>query len=77
VKTLDVLGTGVKAAVAAVIAAVSPSPHRSREAKEELERRARINAEAEVERARRAQTWSRLLDDRQSWLGPRRSHWLR
>jgi hypothetical protein len=76
-KALDVLGTGAKVVKAAIAAVVAPSPRRSREAEEEMERRAQINAAAEAERWRRAQTWSRLLDDRPSWLGPRRHHWLR
>lgn len=53
-KALDVVGTGVKAAVAAVAAALAPAPKApSRDAVEELRRRARINAEAAVARAER------------------------
>ena len=76
-KLLDVVGTGAKAVKAAVAAIVTPAPRRSREAKEELERRAEINARAQVERARRARILDEALDDRPSWLGPRRRHWLR
>jgi hypothetical protein len=76
-KLLDVVGTGAKAVKAAVAAVVAPAPRPSRMAKEELERRAQINAQAEAERARRARILDEALADRPSWLGPRRRHWLR
>lgn len=76
-KLLDVIGTGVKAATVAVVALVAPASPRSREAQEELRRRSRINGEAELERARRTRILDQALDDRPSWLGPRRRRWLR
>jgi hypothetical protein len=76
-KLLDVVGTGAKAVKAAVAAVVAPAPRRSREAKEELQRRAQINTRAEADRARRARIWDEALAERPSWLGPRRRHWLR
>ncbi len=72
------IGTGAKVVKAAVVAVIAPPPRRrSREAEEELERRAQINAEAATRRARRARAWGEILDDRPSWLGPRRRGWLR
>jgi hypothetical protein len=82
-KLLDIVGTGakaVKAAAVAVAAVVAPAPRQSPEALEELERRARINAEGDAERARRARTWNEVLDAGRggpSWLGSRRRGWLR
>ena len=76
-KLLDVVGTGAKAVKAAVAAVVAPAACPSREAKEEIERRAEINAAAAADRARRARIWDEMLTERPSWLGPRRRHWLR
>jgi hypothetical protein len=73
VKTLDVLGTGVKAAAKAIASAVRPAaPAKpSREAVEELRRRGVVNAAAAESRARMEQE----IFGSSRWLG-RRPGWL-
>jgi hypothetical protein len=72
VKVLDVAGTGIKAAVAAAQKLVAPAAAvRSRDAEEELRRRASVNAEAARRRAEREAE----LFGTGAWV-PRRSGWL-
>lgn len=71
-KTLDVLGTGVKAAARAIVAAVAPRRPPSPDALEEQRRRGRVNAEAAAARAERERE---LFGASGRWLG-RRSDWL-
>lgn len=72
-KTLEVLGAGVRKAAQAVVAAVAPTarPQRSREAEEELRRRAEVNARGD---ARRAALEAELFGGGR-WLA-RRPGWL-
>lgn len=70
-KALDVLGTGVKAAAKAVATALAPSAPPSREALEELRRRADVNARAAANRDEREAE----MFGTSRWLR-RRSHWL-
>lgn len=78
-KILDVAGTGIKkaagAAAARVTAALAPAPGRSREADEELRRRAEINARGAAQRAARDEALfgaTRWLGRRPGWLDRRR-----
>ncbi len=77
-KTLDVLGTGVKVAknaAKAIAAKVVPvAPVVSREAREELERRAAINARGAALRAEREAQVAQLFGENR-WV-PRRPGWL-
>lgn len=73
-KALDVLGTGVKAAVKAVAAAMAPPGVPSREATEELRRRADVNAKAAADRLdHEAEMFgtSRWLRRKAGWLSRR------
>lgn len=77
-KTLDVLGTGVRKAAKALAAVVAPSaarPWRSPEAEQELRRRAEVNARGEATRAAlEAELFGggRWLNRRPGWLERRR-----
>ena len=78
-KILDVAGTGLKKAAGAVVArvsaAVAPGRRRSREADEEVRRRAEINARGDALRAAREAALfgeSRWLGRRPGWLDRRR-----
>ncbi len=77
-KVLDVVGTGVKAAAKADAAVVAPPPRPklSRDAEDELRRRAEVNAaaarrRAELDRALFGSS-SRWLQRRPGWLDRRR-----
>jgi hypothetical protein len=72
VKTLDVVGTGKRLVAAVKAAAATAAPRAlSADAREELRRRAAVNARAEAARAEREGIYGagRWLARRPGWLG--------